>query len=258
MTMQSLPMTSIFVLSFLLGLLITDTGYRIGVWMTGRSTKEQPAQVGGMVGAVLALLAFMLAFTFGLAGNVFQAKRETVLAEANAIGTAYLRADLLPEQRGAAVRDLLREYVDVRLEAVRTGNIDEAVARSEALHGRLWEQAMAAAAERPDSVMVGLFIQALNEVIDLHSTRMQIGVRTRIPGTIWISLLVIAAMGLGSMGYQTGLSGSSRSIVIVAVSLAFSIVIWLIADLDRGREGLLRVDQRSMIDLQRSMSGPPS
>ena len=118
-------------------------------------------------------------------------------------------------------------------------------------------EAMAAVTAQRDPI-VGLFIQALNDVIDLHTTRIQVAVRSRIPRTIWIALFSVAAMGLGSMGYQTGLTGSSRSPAILAVALAFSIVIWLIADLDRTREGMLRVDQYSMEALQRSIAVPPS
>ena len=254
--MQAVPLIALFVLAVVLALGIIEGGYRAGRYMHRNSKQEKPVPVGGMVGAVLALLAFLLAFTFGIAANNFQEKRRVLLAEANAIGTAYLRTDLLTEPHRSAVRDMLREYVDIRLEAVRSGNIDEAVVRSEELHVRLWAEAMASAAEQPDSRLLGLFIDALNEVIDLHATRMQVSVRTRIPETIWVALFIVAVMGLGSMGYQTGLSGSSRSIAAVAVALAFSIVVWLVADLDRAREGMLRVSQQAMIDLQRSISGP--
>jgi uncharacterized membrane protein len=249
-------LVTVFLLSVLAALLMIEGGYRAGLYMHRRSQQEQPAPVGGMVAAVLALLAFLMAFTFGLAANIFQNKRQVILEEANAIGTAYLRADLLTESHRGTVRDLLREYVEVRLEAARSGNVEQGVARSEELHALLWAEAMAGAADQPGSPMVGLFIQALNEVIDLHAKRIQIGVRTRIPETIWYALLVVAAMGLGSMGYQTGLTGSSRSIAVVGVALAFSIVIWLIADLDRTREGMLKVSQQAMFDLQRSIGTP--
>jgi hypothetical protein len=255
--METLPLTVVFLVALFLALLMIEGGYRAGVYVHKRADQEQAAPVGGMVAAVLALLAFLLAFTFGFAANVFQTKRQVLLDEANAIGTAYLRADLLTESHRGTIRDLLREYVDVRLEAARTGDIETAVRRSEELHAKLWAEAMAGVAEQPNSPMVGLFIQALNEVIDLHATRMQVAVRSRIPPTIWLALLVVAAMGLGSMGYQAGLSGSSRSLAVVAVALAFSIVVWLIADLDRTREGMLRISQQAMIDLQRSIAAPP-
>lgn len=254
--MQAVPLILVFVFAVALALVIIEGGYRAGLYMHRNSKQEKPAPVGGMVGAVLALLAFLLAFTFGIAANNFQDKRRVLLEEANAIGTAYLRTDLLAEPRRSAVRDLLREYVDIRLEAVRSGNIDEAAVRSEELHVRLWTEAMGGAADQPNSLLTGLFIDALNEVIDLHATRMQVSVRTRIPGTIWVALFIVAVMGLGSMGYQAGLSGSSRSIAAIAVALAFSIVVWLIADLDRAREGMLTVSQQAMVDLQRSISGP--
>lgn len=255
--MQALPLTAIFLVSLLLALILIEAGYRVGLYVHRRPDQEQAAPVGGMVAAVLALLAFLMAFTFGFAANVFQTKRQVLLEEANAIGTTYLRADLLTESHRGTVRDLLREYVDVRLEVARTGDVEAAMARSEELHAKLWAEAMAGAAEQPNSPMVGLFIQSLNEVIDLHATRLQVAVRSRIPVSIWMALFVVAAMGLGSMGYQAGLSGSSRSIAVVAVAFAFSVVVWLITDLDRTREGLLRISQHAMVDLQRSIAAPP-
>ena len=140
-----------------------------------------------------------------------------MLEESNAIGTAYLRADLLPESHAADVRALFREYVDVRVAAAETGEVTEAIRRSEEIQPQLWAHAVASMRERPDSLAVGLFVQALNAVIDVHSKRVMVGVRGRIPGTIWVALYAVAFFSLGTMGYQGGLAGragrsrSSRS-----------------------------------------------
>jgi hypothetical protein len=257
MSLDALPLTAVFVITVLLVLLSIECGYRAGAYKRARSREEHEAPVGGMVGAVLALLAFLLAFTFGMAANLFQNKRQAVVDEANAVGTTFLRAGMLEEPYRARVRDHLREYVDVRLNAANTGRVAEAIVRSEQLHGLLWQDAEAVAAQHPDSIIVGLFVQALNDMIDMHSTRVQIAVRSRIPRTIWFSLYVVSILGLSAMGYQSGLSGSSRSIAIALVALAFSTVIWLIADLDRSQDGLLRVGQGAMVDLQKSMAALP-
>ena len=96
-----------------------------------------------MVGSMLGLLTFILAFTFWIAATHFDAARQSKLNEANAIRTVYLRADLFPEPHRAEIRNLLREYVDVRLEAIQSGNLEQAISRSEELHSRLWSQAVA-------------------------------------------------------------------------------------------------------------------
>jgi hypothetical protein len=100
--------------------------------------------------------------------------------------------------------------------------------------------------------MTGLFIASLNEVIDLHTKRLA-SWRNRIPGTIWAYLFLTAAVGMASMGYHAGLSGSRRTIAVIFLTLAFSCALTLVADLDRPREGFLQVSQQAMEDLQASM-----
>jgi len=229
-----------------------ELGFRLARYRKRRSDDEKETPVAGMVGATLGLLAFMLAFTFGLAASRFDDRRQVVLDEANAVGTTYLRAAMLSEPIRTESRDLLREYVGVRLEATR-GNVVDAISKSEQLHERLWSQAVAAA-EKDRSPITGLFIQSLNEVIDLHAKRIMVGLRSRVPGAIWIALYLLAILSMAAMGYQEGLTGAKRSLAALALVLAFSLVLILIVDLDRPGEGLLRVSQQSMIDLQNSMS----
>jgi hypothetical protein len=246
------PLWGLFIAACVLAWLALEAGYRLGRWRHARSVEEKDAPVGAMVASILALLAFMLGFTFSLAAARFEGRRQVVLEEANAIGTAYLRARLLPEPQRAEAAKLLREYVDVRVRGVREGKVAEALARSEELHAQLWSQATAAAEKSPTPI-TGLFIQSLNEVIDLHSKRVLVGLRSRIPIVIWGGLFALAAIGMASTGYQAGLSATRRSPAMLLLVVAFAGVLFLIADLDRGREGFLQVSQEAMTDLQRSM-----
>jgi hypothetical protein len=235
-----------------------EGGYRLGLWRHHyiKDEKEQP--VGAMVASILGLLALVLAFTFSLAASRFDARRMGVLEEANAIGTTYLRTRLLPEPERSNAARLLREYVDVRIEGTSGGRTDQALARTEALHERLWGQASAAAEKDTGSIMTGVFIQSLNETIDLHAKRVFVGLRSRIPLVIWVGLYFLAMLGLAAVGYQSGLSTTRRSPAMLALVLAFAVVLLLIADLDRGQEGLLQVGQQAMVDLQRSMQSSSS
>ena len=252
-----LPIWGVFLATVAVVLLAVEGGFRLGQYRRRRSEQEDRPPVGEMVAATLGLLAFMLAFTFGLAASRFDVRRGLVIDEANAIGTTSLRAGLLPEPYRTDVRNLLREYVDVRLEAVQPDKLSQSINRSEELHARLWAQAVAVGEKNPGSIVVGLFIGSLNEVIDLHAKRLALGVRNRIPGTIWTALYFVAIIGTSVMGYHAGLAGSGRSLAHPALVLAFSAVMTLITDLDRPQEGLLRVSQQPMIDLQRTMI-PPS
>jgi len=247
------PVWTIFPLTVAFAMLAIEVGYRAAKYYRQRSGGEQSATVGGMVGATLGLLAFMLAFTFGLAGSRFEDRRQVLLSEANAIGTTYLRAAMLPEPMRTESRTMLREYVDVRLESIQPGKLKQSISKSEELHERLWSQAVAAT-EKDRSPITGLFIQSLNDLIDLHAKRVMAGLRSRIPASIWLVLYFLAVLSMGAMGYQEGLTRMRRSVAAVAMVLGFSAVLFLIADLDRPGQGSLQISQQSMIDLKKSMS----
>lgn len=251
--LDALPLWGLLLVAVTVLWLALESGYRIGKWRHERSPDEKEQPVGAMVGSILGLLALVLGFTFSLAASRFDARRQAVLEEANAIGTTYLRARLLPEPERAEIITLLREYADVRIRGVREGKLEELITRSEAIHELLWTQTKAVADRDPHSIITGVFIQTLNELIDLHAKRVLVGVRSRIPLVIWAGLFSLAIIGMGAVGYQSGLSETRRSPAMPVLVLAFALVLSLIADLDRGQEGLLRVSQQAMIDVQRSM-----
>ena len=252
---DALPLWALFIAILLVVLLSIEFGYRLGKYRRSRREEEKEAPLGTMVGATLGLLALVLAFTFGLAAARFDTRRQVLLDEANAIGTTYLRSGMLPE-RGEEIRRLLREYVGVRLEAVQSGKVAEGIQESEDIQQKVWTEAENVGQKNPNSIMVGLFVQSLNEMIDLHAKRVQAALRSRIPGPIWLGLFTVAALSLATMGYHAGLSGTRRSLAILAVAVTFSVVIELIADLNRPQEGVLRVSQQALLDVQRSMNVP--
>src|SRR5262247_2239549 len=139
---DALPLWGLFISILLVVLFSVEFGYRLGKYRRSRREEEKEAPLGTMVGATLGLLAFILAFTFGLAAARFDTRRQVLLDEANAIGTTYLRAGMLPERR-EDIRALLRDYVDTRLDAVQSGQVTAGIRRSEHLHDQLWAQAVA-------------------------------------------------------------------------------------------------------------------
>lgn len=237
--------------------LAVEIGYRLGQYRKRLAETEKEGTIGPIVGATLGLFAFLLAFTFSLAASRFDERRRMVVKEANAIGTTYLRAGLLAEPQRSAIRELLDRYVRVRLEGVQTGNIEQALSESTALHERLWTLAEAAAEKDSHSIPTGLFIQALNETIDLHSERVLIGVYSRIPIIIWLALYLIACFSMAELGYHEGVAGSRRSLAVAALVVSFATVMLLIADLDRQREGLIQVSQQALIELRESWQSSP-
>ena len=251
-----IPLWVLFVVVSVIFYLAMEGGYRLGKWRHAHIAEEKETPVGAMVGSILGLLAFMLAFTFGLGATRFEERRHTVLEEANAIGTTYLRSRLLPEPQRTETARLLREYVDVRLQGVKEHMPEEVLTRSTRLQELLWAEAVKVAEKSRDPI-TGLFIQSLNETIDVHSKRVLVGMRSRIPLSIWLGLYGLAILGMVSVGYQAGLSATRRSPAMLGLVLGFAIVLLLIADLDRGFEGFLNVSQQPMLDLQKSMQPQP-
>jgi hypothetical protein len=247
------PLWLLLGLTIVVLVLAVEGGYRLGGYRLRRSGEEQGAHVLALVTATMGLLALVLAFTFGLAASRFAARKQVVVDEANAIETTYLRAGLLPGDRSAKVREILRDYVDLRLAAVKIGEVEQALQRSEELQRDLWKEAEAAGRDQPGSTVVGLFIESVNRTIELHAMRVKVGVRSGIPGILWAALFLVAVLNLAAVGYHAGLVGTRRSPAVWTLITSLSVVLILTADLDRPLEGVLRVSQQAMIDLRRTM-----
>ena len=252
--LDTLPLWALFVATLVIALLSFEGGVWGGKRRSQRSEREQEVVGGGLVEGMLGLAAFLLAFTFGAAATHFDARRQAIIDEANAIRETYLRADFLPEPHRAETRNLLREYVDVQLEGLRSGKIEQAIARSEELHDQLWLQASASREKASTSEFAAKIIEPLNQIVALHTRRMIVGLEFRIPNIIWIVLYVVTALAAASIGYHSGLTRSRRPPIALAVILAFSTVIFLIEELDRPGQGFIQVSQRALVDLQTKMN----
>ena len=252
-----IPVWGMFTLTIVFVFAVVEIGFRLGGAKRRRSDDVKDAAVSSMVAATLGLLAFMLAFTFSMAAARFDTRRALVLDEANVLLTVYLRANLLPQPHGTEIRSLLREYVDIRFKWSGPEELKKVIARSEDIQLRLWSEAVALGRENPDSVVAGLFITSLNEMIELHVKRVRAGLNSRIPTVILFVLFFVTSLATLSMGYLAGIGGKRANLVSVALVLAFSSVIYLIIDLDRPQEGFLRVSQQPLRDLQRKMTVSP-
>ncbi len=227
----------------------------------GRVGKGEDAPAGTIVSAGLALLAFILAFTFGMTASRFDARKVALLDEVNAIETTFLRAGLIPEPHRSEVRALLKRYVDIRVELARNPAIvQQAIEESNAIQSRLWPHATALAdADLRNPPVAALFIVSLNEMFDLQTKRVTIALHHRIPEPIWFALIGITILTMIQVGYLVGRSPAIGWVSIVALSLAFSSVVVLVADLDRsgaGVTGAITQNQQPVIDLQKRLSEP--
>jgi hypothetical protein len=213
--------------------------------------------VAAMGGAILGLVAFMLAFTFGIASSRLDARKELVRNEANAIETTYLRADFLTQPDREEVKRLLVWYLDERLAVVHARTLEEIEAirrRSHEIHDRLWTIAVEHGQRELNSDVAALYIDALNEMFNLHHQRVAVGLQARIPPGVWAALYTLAMLGMISMGYQGGIIGSKRSGASVILVLSFALVTTLIASLDRPLMGGFRATQQPLIDVRSRMA----
>ncbi|MEE8589305.1 MAG: hypothetical protein V3S80_08195 [Sulfurimonadaceae bacterium] len=256
---DSLPISGVYIVITLFILLSFEVGYQISKYSRTRSDQEAPRAISPMVGGLLGMLAFVLAFTFSMAASQHNLRKHYVLDEANAIGTAYLRSDLVDEPQRAEVKKLLQEYVDIRLRPLDTDMgldmdmLKTTIVRSVELHKLLWTQ-VSSAAEKEPNTNTGLLIQSINKVIDMHEKRLTAFFHNRIPGSIWLTLLAISSLTMMTMGSQAGLSKSRRLVAVIPLVMAFSALTTVVVDLDRPQKGLIKVSQQAMISLQSSMN----
>ncbi|MBL8871600.1 MAG: hypothetical protein JNK90_17625 [Planctomycetaceae bacterium] len=248
--LDSLPLWLLLVLTTASVLLFIEAGFRLGKLRAKVSEAEVPSPVGTIVGSTLGLLAFMLAFSFSLAASRFDARRQTVVEEANSIGTTYLRAGLLPQPQSSEIRTLLRQYIDSRLEVARTGDVDLALRRADELHLQLWQKGESIGQTKTDSIVVGLFLESLNETIDIHAKRVLVGLRSRLPLALWLALFLLTAFSMMGVGYNESIAKSKRSPAILFFVFGFVTVLALVIELDRPMDGFLAVNQEAMLNLR--------
>jgi hypothetical protein len=245
----------VFALPGMLLIGFAEVGFRLGLRLYVAKDTIRKGEIGGIQGAILGLLGLLLGFTFAMAVGRYEARRDLVVKEANAIGTTFLRASLLPAAHTAPVEDLLRRYVEARLtfqpQANDPAKLAEGLRLSAAIQSQLWQHAVAAAKETPTPI-VATFINTVNETIDVEAERLAAG-RNRIPGSVWVLLLTVAALGCITSSYASGADGARSAFSGIVLPLLVSVVITLIFDLADPRRGLIRITQQPLVDLQQAI-----
>jgi len=246
-SMRDLPIPVFGLICAAIALLSIEVGWRLGMSRKRHADREKKAPLDAAVGATIGLLAFLLAFTFGMAAARYDNRRMVVLDEAKAIGTTYLRADFLSDAGRDESRRLLREYLVLRSEGESAVLKGEGREKTTSLHDRLWQVAVNEQ-QLNDQVSTALYTDSLNAMIDLDSVRVA-AQRNTIPDNIWIMLGIVTILSLTALGYLFGLSGGRSWTVTILLALVFTVVITLIGDLDSPQKGMIRISQQPLIDL---------
>ncbi|MGE0623495.1 MAG: hypothetical protein AB7I04_16535 [Pseudomonadales bacterium] len=236
---------------------VIEVGYRTGLKLQWGQNDSSKAHVNAILASLLGILALLLGFTFSLSLQRFDSRSAAVVEEANAIGTAWLRADLLPDAFRDDARQQLERYIDVR---VRASEIDlahdqerQALLDAAAdLQRTLWALATEAARTEPNPVTTGLFVQALNDMIDALGRR-DAELARHVPELVLLLLYGTFLMAALILGYTSGVSGHRASFVSYILVALIVCLVFLIIDLDRPRRGVIEVSQKSLLDLQQAV-----
>lgn len=234
-------------------MIANEVGYRLGRKKHEQAGSDEKAVTGVMVGAVLALLGLLLAFSFSIVESRFAERKALVLDDANAISTAYLRAKTVPEPYGANLRRQMTEYVRLRLRPEDPDALAKALIESPKLQNEMWAEMVQIAAQEPLSEVAGLFEASLNEMIDLHESRVAVGLYQRLPRAILITLYAVSLLGMLVLGYGAGLGRSRLLLATTVLVLAVSSVVVVIVELDRPGTKLFDVNQGAMKDVYQMM-----
>jgi hypothetical protein len=237
---------------FALMLAATEIGFRLGRKFEARTPESIKAQIFTVEAAILGILALLLGFTMSMAVSRFEIRKQLVLEEADAIGTARLRSQLLPTPEGSEIASLLSQYVNIRIQYGTAGvdfaRLEDLNRQTARLQTELWGRATAYARQDPNPVTTGLLLQSLNQAIDLGEARwMQF--QNRVPESVIYVNAVVGLLSAMLVGYSFGVNGRRNIFSMFMLTVAVTLVLAVIIDLDRPRSGYIRGSQQPMTDL---------
>ena len=245
----------LFIYVFIFLFLISFSGLFLG----RRFAKKYPdrsREVSDFIpSTILGLMSLIMGFTFSMAIARYEHRKELVLKEANAIGTVYLRSELLSSGDLQPVRNLLKQYVDARLEFFNVGSdfdqIERVEEKARGFLDKLWEHAVQTTSVDRSAVQ-GLFVSAVNEVIDLQAERL-FALQNTVPDVVYWVILLLVSIGLSSRYFIRGMQDKGEFAGVVLLAILFALVFALIHDLDRPRSGISMISQKAMMSFRQSI-----
>ena len=243
---------------FLAMLLFLEIGRTMGARRLANDPSGASAGICAVEGALFGLLGLLIAFTFSGAMSRFDQRRQLIVDESNAIGTAYLRLDLLPPAAQGPARDAFRRYLDSRLAIYRKlpdlAAAEAELARSNQIQHELWEEVVAACGASGSSSASMLLLPAVNSMIDITTSR-TMATKMHPPVIIFIMLVAISLVTALLVGYDMAAAHSRSWLHMVGFAAAIALAVYVILDTEYPRFGLIRVDafDQALVDLRESM-----
>ncbi len=244
-------MVSVVALMLALLLAALEVGFRAG--RSRRKEDRDKSYLGTVQGGVLGLLGLLLGFSFAGAATRFVERQDLIVQQANALGTAYLRADMLGEPSRSALRQGLRDYTDAAINLFKEGGSTLTPAQLTSLesrHAPIWSAAVEGV--RADPVIGVLVLPPVNEVIDLFSVRVA-SARRHLPPMVLGLLLACALIALFTVGYGAGLTNQRHLLMTLTLAVLVSTALATTLDLDYPRRGVITLSDAPLIDARRGM-----
>lgn len=249
---------AITVVLFFLILLFNEIGFHIGRFVQGRTSNEIKSLTGSIQASILGLLALLLGFTFSMSMQRYDHRNQALIEEANDIGTAVLRAQLLPDPYKESAVGKLKQYIELRI-AIGQVDLTRQTERKQynqqisTLQSELWSLAVLATNVDPRPVTTGAFVTSLNDLIDSQGKR-NAQLQMHVPEVVLFLLFIMFVSSGGILGYSSGLGGKRVVAPTALVSFLIALIVFIIIDLDRPKRGLIQVDQSIMLELRQDDS----
>lgn len=256
--MQQLDSLPLYIFGFFASILITlELGRRIGNYRLRIDPEGARTGVGAIEGAVFGLLGLLIAFTFSGAAERMNMRRDLIVQETNAIGTAWLRIDLLPADSQPLLRQQFRDYTDLRIAYYRdmhdTAKAHQNNARATELQLQIWKDSVSAVANMTAPALGVSLLQALNEVIDITTTR-HVAMKTHPPLLIYLMLGLLTLISALFIGFGMAGNGKRNWLHSTGYALVMISAFYVILDFEFPRMGIIRIDQVDQIMLEQRKS----
>lgn len=252
---KDLDETLLFFIGLFIFLMIIEASFRLGRRLRKPADESARTHISALQAALLGLLALLLGFTFAMSVTRFETRKNLVLEEANAIGNAYWRSQLIPVAHRPMVADLLHEYTSAALDYHLADRDSPRFSIANATARRIERQirtAVAATAETPPSISTIMFIQAINEMAQTNEKR-RVALENHVPEPVFYLLFIVASGAMAYIAYGTGLHGRRRPISTGLFAALISLVLTFIVDIDQPGSGLIQVSQESMQRMQATL-----
>lgn len=249
------PEWACFITTLVFVLISHEVGFRLGTRRKLKAGENPETAAGTISGVTIGLLAFILAFMFNGASNNHDFRKDTLGDEASTIRAVYQQSMQMPNTYRTNVRNLLREYVTIRLNMGQRQktNFKQTFVRMKVIQQDLWSIALELQTKEPNTPMLGLFTESLNHLFDLNAKRSNAFIQGRISLLIWIVLYLLTFITMAMVGYRIGLSGIRSTFMELTLALAFSSVLILIIALDRPN-GMLRLNPKPLVDVSKMLN----